>query len=76
VDLRAIHLCEVAADFAESILKPGGHFVAKVFQGGPEGQLLANLKRSFATVHHVKPPASRAESVELYLVAKGFRGQS
>jgi len=74
--LRTIHLCEVAADFAESVLKPGGHFVAKVFQGGTEGELLANLKRAFASVHHVKPPASRAESVELYLVAKGFRGRS
>ena len=73
--LRTIYLCEVAAHFAESVLKPGGHFLAKVFQGGTEGELLANLKRSFASVHHVKPPASRAESVELYLVAKGFRGR-
>jgi 23S rRNA (uridine2552-2'-O)-methyltransferase len=74
--LRTIHLCEVAADFAESVLRPGGHFVAKVFQGGTEGGLLASLKRAFTSVHHVKPPASRAESVELYLVAKGFRGRS
>jgi 23S rRNA (uridine2552-2'-O)-methyltransferase len=74
--LRTIHLCEVAADFAESVLRPGGHFVAKVFQGGTEGELLASLKRAFTSVHHVKPPASRAESVELYLVAKGFRGRS
>lgn len=73
--LRTIHLCEVAADFAVSILKPGGHFVAKVFRGGTESELLALLKRSFASVHHVKPLASRAESVELYLVAKGFRGR-
>jgi len=73
--LRTVHLCEVAADFAVSILEPGGHFVAKVFRGGTEGELLALLKRSFASVHHVKPPASRAESVELYLVAKGFRGR-
>jgi 23S rRNA (uridine2552-2'-O)-methyltransferase len=72
--LRTIHLCEVAADFAVSVLSPGGHFVAKVFRGGTEGELLALLKRRFASVHHVKPPASRAESVELYLVAKGFRG--
>jgi 23S rRNA (uridine2552-2'-O)-methyltransferase len=72
--LRTMHLCEVAADFAASILKPGGHFVAKVFRGGTETELLARLKREFATLHHVKPPASRAESVELYLVAKGFRG--
>ncbi len=72
--LRTIHLCEVAADFAASILKPGGHFVAKVFRGGTEGELLAHLKRDFGSVHHVKPRASRAESVELYLVAKDFRG--
>jgi 23S rRNA (uridine2552-2'-O)-methyltransferase len=72
--LRTVHLCEVAADFAVSVLSPGGHFVAKVFRGGTEAELLALLKRSFASVHHVKPPASRAESVELYLVAKGFRG--
>jgi len=74
--LRTIYLCEMAADFAVSVLKPGGHFVAKAFQGGTESQLLASLKRDFASVHHVKPPASRAQSVELYLVAKGFRGRS
>jgi 23S rRNA (uridine2552-2'-O)-methyltransferase len=73
--LRTIALCEAAADFAATILKPGGDFVAKVFQGGAEGELLARLKRDFATVHHVKPPASRAGSVELYMVAKGFRGR-
>jgi 23S rRNA (uridine2552-2'-O)-methyltransferase len=72
--LRTIHLCALAADFAVSVLSPGGHFVAKVFRGGTEAELLASLKRSFASVHHVKPPASRAESVELYLVAKNFRG--
>jgi 23S rRNA (uridine2552-2'-O)-methyltransferase len=72
--LRTIGLVEAAADFAASILKPGGDFVAKVFRGGTEGDLLARLKREFTAVHHVKPPASRAESVELYLVAKGFRG--
>ena len=72
--LRTVHLCETAADFAVSVLKPGGHFVSKVFRGGTEGELLALLKRSFTSVHHVKPPASRPESVELYLVAKGFRG--
>ena len=73
--LRTIALCEAAADFAATILKPGGDFVAKVFQGGAEGELLARLKRNFVTVHHVKPPASRAGSVELYMVAKGFRGR-
>jgi 23S rRNA (uridine2552-2'-O)-methyltransferase len=72
--LRTMHLCEAAADFAVSVLKPGGHFVSKVFRGGTEHELLAMLKRNFTAVHHVKPPASRAASVELYLVAKGFRG--
>ena len=71
---RTIALCEAAADFAVTILRPGGDFVAKVFRGGTESELLARLKRDFKTVHHVKPPASRAQSVELYLVAKGFRG--
>jgi 23S rRNA (uridine2552-2'-O)-methyltransferase len=71
--LRTIYLCEVAADFALSVLADGGHFVCKVFQGGTEGELLALLKRNFQSVHHVKPPASRTGSVELYLVAKGFR---
>jgi len=61
-------------DNGQTILKPGGAFVAKVFQGGTEADLLATLKRHFDSVHHVKPPASRAASVELYLVAKGFRG--
>lgn len=72
--LRTIHLCEVALDFAASILNPGGHFVAKVFRGGTDGELLTLLKKNFSSVHHVKPPASRPESVELFLVAKGFRG--
>jgi 23S rRNA (uridine2552-2'-O)-methyltransferase len=71
--LRTMALCEAAAAFAVSILGPGGHFVAKVFRGGTEGALLARLKRDFAAVHHVKPPSSRTESVELYLVARGFR---
>lgn len=72
--LRTMHLVEVAADFALNVLKPGGHFLAKTFQGGTETELLDRLKRSFATVHHVKPPASRDESVELYLLAKNFKG--
>ena len=72
--LRTIALTEAAADFAATVLRPGGDFVAKAFRGGTEGELLARLKRDFRTVHHVKPPASRKESVELYLVAKGFRG--
>ncbi|WP_152045231.1 RlmE family RNA methyltransferase [Aureimonas psammosilenae] len=73
--LRTMHLCEVAADFAVTVLKPGGHFLAKTFQGGTENELLGMLKRHFATVHHVKPPASREDSVELYLLAKGFKGR-
>lgn len=73
--LRTMHLCEVAADFAISVLEPGGHFLAKTFQGGTETALLAALKRNFATVRHVKPDASRDESVELYLLATGFKGR-
>lgn len=74
--IRTMHLCEVAADFAISVLKPGGHFLAKTFQGGTEGELLDLLKRNFRSVHHVKPPASRDESVELYILAKGFKGRA
>jgi 23S rRNA (uridine2552-2'-O)-methyltransferase len=74
--LRTMYLCEVAADFAISVLKPGGHFLAKTFQGGTETGLLDQLKRNFRSVHHVKPPASRGESVELYLLAKDFKGRS
>ena len=73
--LRTMQLCEVAADFAVSVLKPGGHFLAKTFQGGTENELLDMLKRSFRSVHHVKPPASRDELVELYLLAKDFKGR-
>lgn len=73
--IRTMHLCEVAAEFAISVLKPGGHFLAKTFQGGTENSLLDLLKRNFRTVHHVKPPASREESVELYILAKGFKGR-
>jgi 23S rRNA (uridine2552-2'-O)-methyltransferase len=72
--LRIVALAEEAFAFAESILKPGGAFVAKVFQGGAEGSLLAALKRAFAEVRHAKPAASRAESAETYVVARGFRG--
>lgn len=73
--LKIVALVEVAAQFAGEVLKPGGAFVAKVLQGGTEATLLAGLKRDFATVKHVKPTASRADSAELYLVATGFRGQ-
>jgi 23S rRNA (uridine2552-2'-O)-methyltransferase len=72
--LRIIALAEDAFGFAGTILKPGGAFLAKVFQGGTEGALLITLKRSFAEVRHAKPAASRAESAETYVVAKGFRG--
>ncbi|HEX2556146.1 MAG TPA: RlmE family RNA methyltransferase [Microvirga sp.] len=73
--LRIIGLAEAAIQFAREILAPGGAFVAKVFQGGTENQLLADLKRDFAVVRHVKPAASRADSSELYVLATGFRGR-
>lgn len=71
--LRTIALAEAAAQFALDTLAPGGTFVTKVFQGGSDSGLLAQLKQAFAQVRHAKPPASRAESVELYLVAQGRR---
>jgi len=73
--LRIMALIEAAAEFAGEVLKPGGSFLAKVFQGGTEGALLASLKRDFATVKHVKPSASRSDSAELYVLATGFRGR-
>jgi 23S rRNA (uridine2552-2'-O)-methyltransferase len=72
--LRIMALAETAYAFAAEVLAPGGSFVAKVFQGGAERELLAALKRDFAEVKHVKPEASRAESAEVYVVALGFRG--
>jgi len=72
--LRIVGLIELAAQFAGEVLAPGGFFLAKVLQGGAEGELLARLKRAFASVRHVKPKASRADSAELYLLATGFRG--
>ena len=72
--LRIIGLAEAAIYFAREILAPGGVFIAKVFQGGTENQLLTDLKRDFAVVRHVKPAASRADSAELYVLATGFRG--
>jgi 23S rRNA (uridine2552-2'-O)-methyltransferase len=74
--LRIIALAELALDFALKVLSPGGGFVAKVFQGGTEKDLLDQLKARFATVRHVKPPASRKDSAELYVVATGFRPAS
>lgn len=72
--LRILALVELAADFARGVLAPGGAFVAKVFQGGTERELLTGLKRDYATVRHAKPPASRKDSAEMYVVAQGFRG--
>lgn len=72
--LRTTALFEAALDIAEQVLKPGGVFIGKVFQGGATGDLLARVKQRFRDVRHVKPPASRVESVELYLVATGFKG--
>jgi len=72
--LRIMALAEAAAEFAREVLAPGGTFLCKVLQGGTEATLLAELKRDFASVKHVKPPASRSDSAELYLLAKGFRG--
>jgi 23S rRNA (uridine2552-2'-O)-methyltransferase len=72
--LKIMGLAEAGAEFAREVLKPGGVFLAKVLQGGTEGQLLASLKRDFASVKHVKPAASRSDSAELYVLAIGFRG--
>jgi 23S rRNA (uridine2552-2'-O)-methyltransferase len=73
--LRTMHLCEVAAHFAIEVLREGGHFLAKTFQGGAEKELLTLLKHNFTKVVHVKPDASRQESVEMFLLAKGFKGR-
>ena len=72
--IRTLALFEVALDLAEEVLKPGGAFVGKVFQGGTANELLTRVKKRFAEVKHVKPPASRSGSVELYLVALRFKG--
>ncbi len=74
--LRIVALIEAAAEFAREVLAPGGVFLAKVIQGGTETTLLAELKREYESVKHVKPPASRTGSAELYVLAKGFRGAS
>jgi 23S rRNA (uridine2552-2'-O)-methyltransferase len=73
--LKIMALAEAAADFAREVLVDGGAFLCKVLQGGTEGTLLAQLKRDFASVKHVKPAASRTDSAELYLLATGFRGR-
>ena len=72
--LRTMALVEAALLFATEVLKPGGAFVAKVLAGGADNQLVAELKRHFATVKHAKPPASRKDSSEWYVVAQGFKG--
>jgi 23S rRNA (uridine2552-2'-O)-methyltransferase len=74
--LKIMALAEAAADFAREVLTPGGAFLCKVLQGGTVTALLASLKRDFASVKHVKPAASRADSAELYLLATGFRGRA
>jgi 23S rRNA (uridine2552-2'-O)-methyltransferase len=74
--LRIVGLVETAAAFAADVLRPGGTFIAKVFQSGADADLLAQLKRDFATVRHVKPSASRQDSSERYVLATGFRGGS
>jgi len=72
--LRIVGLVEIAAAFAAEVLKPGGAFLSKVFQSGADAELLAQLKRDFAVVKHVKPAASRQDSAERYVLATGFRG--
>ena len=72
--LRIIALCEAAAYFAFDVLAPGGTFVAKVLAGGAEGDLQKILKQQFAKVANIKPPASRADSSEKFVVATGYRG--
>jgi 23S rRNA (uridine2552-2'-O)-methyltransferase len=73
--IRTMHLCEVAAHFAVEVLSEGGHFLAKTFQGGTEKDLLNMLKQNFRQVLHIKPASSRQESVEMFLLAKGFKGK-
>jgi 23S rRNA (uridine2552-2'-O)-methyltransferase len=73
--IRTMHLCEVAAYFAVEVLAEGGHFLAKTFQGGTEKDLLNMLKQNFKQVMHIKPASSRQESVEMFLLAKGFKGK-
>ncbi len=74
--LRIMALLEVAWAFAEEVLAPGGSFLCKVFQGGTENELLDRMKKTCTTVRHVKPPASRKDSAEMYVIAQGFRGKA
>ena len=73
--LKIMALAEAAAEIARDTLSPGGAFLCKVLQGGTEASLLAQLKKDFSDLKHVKPKASRADSAELYLLARGFRGR-
>ena len=73
--LRTMALVEAGLEFAREILRPGGAYVAKVLAGGADNNLVAELKRDFATVKHAKPPASRKDSSEWYVVAQGFKGR-
>lgn len=73
--LRTMALVEAGLEFARDVLRPGGAYVAKVLAGGADHQLVAELKRSFVTVKHAKPPASRKDSSEWYVVAQGFKGK-
>jgi 23S rRNA (uridine2552-2'-O)-methyltransferase len=72
--LRTMGLVEAGLEFAREVLRPGGAYVAKVLAGGADNQLVAEMKRSFSTVKHAKPPASRKDSSEWYVVAQGFKG--
>ena len=72
--LRTMALVEAGLEFAREVLRPGGAYVAKVLAGGADNQLVAEMKRHFATVKHAKPPASRKDSSEWYVVAQGFKG--
>jgi 23S rRNA (uridine2552-2'-O)-methyltransferase len=69
-------LVEAGLQFAIEILRPGGNFVAKVLAGGADNQLVAEMKRHFTSVKHAKPPASRKDSSEWYVVAQGFKGKT
>ncbi|MHA1598132.1 MAG: SAM-dependent methyltransferase, partial [Alphaproteobacteria bacterium] len=72
--IKIMALAELALEFACEVLAPDGVFIAKVLKGGTENQLLAEMKKKFKTVRHAKPPASRPDSAESYVVAIGFRG--
>ena len=74
--LRTMTLVEAGLEFAREVLRPGGAYVAKVLAGGADNQLVAELKRCFTTVKHAKPPASRKDSSEWYVIAQGFKGAS